>query len=570
MSNSFLFKDDRKDTIFNVPSGEAFSQLDTLPSNLRSVRNNIVKTIIDGDIEKLKSLFNNQESLSNWTLGVTLALDVKNTVHTEDVEEQDEVDTSAKFRAEFSVLHLAIICDNRPAVLAFLLDYLPESELDRRVRITGDANDGVATTEQWIFNATCVHLAVKYMPLGLDMILSKKSDLKEDPTQISQTYPLHLAAMNQDSLSTKVLMKFNANVNVRDSIGYYPLHYASRLNRIANLVELLDHGANPFVRSDKGKTPLSKARTYECAYLLIQVMNDKESIFDNVLEEAFTDTINNQFPEATEAILDDALKSIEGDDALYVYDLQIFDKVTEAESEMDQHMKLRENGVPQLLLHPIMNMYLHLKWQLIKDTVSVFTEALTSVVFVFLLTVLCYKFIGMVTCKPINVDKARPECFTAPNGSYFCVDIKGNWTFNLKPKDCFQGPEKIEGCMFNETHWKKNPEYNDKNPYEIRCRKNNIRTAEKSSLYTPYTMDSICSVLGYDNIFTCWFLRPQTVIVELLWLLMAFREFQEAYSRPLKYFKSKENMLQLTICITSGLFICVTPFQIEVNYGQSL
>ena len=86
-----------------------------------------------------------------------------------------------------------------------------------------------------------------------------------------------------------------------------------------------------------------------------------------------------------------------------------------------------------------------------------------------------------------------------------------------------------------------------------------FRTGKNDSFHT---LEPICLAMG-QSIYQCWYLNPWTVILILFLVMLIFREMLEFYTLGLKYFKSKENYLQVFILILSGTFVCWAPFNLE-------
>ena len=62
-----------------------------------------------------------------------------------------------------------------------------------------------ASKDMWIYGATPIHLAAKFMPKGLELMLSSLEEnnrLVDIRSQYNCT-PLHVAASNSDALSTR-------------------------------------------------------------------------------------------------------------------------------------------------------------------------------------------------------------------------------------------------------------------------------------------------------------------------------------------------------------------------------
>ena len=87
-------------------------------------------------------------------------------------------------------------------------DFLKE-ETVKPVSITSRLKEDVITKDRWIFQASSLHLAAKFFPHGLKLLLSNFEnnqpalmELVSKKNQYGCT-PLHLAAQNFDSLSTR-------------------------------------------------------------------------------------------------------------------------------------------------------------------------------------------------------------------------------------------------------------------------------------------------------------------------------------------------------------------------------
>ena len=148
---------------------------------------------------------------------------------------------------------------------------------------------------------------------------------------------------------------------------------------------------------------------------------------------------------AAEAILDESLDVINED--LFVYDFKQFSNVkkgSQNENEMDFHLTLKENGKSELLLHPVMELFLHMKWQL--RNASMITNLAMNLLFVIFLSLLSQKYLGLTTCEPIPDNET---CFLGPDGIKICDSI-------------------------------------------MHCHKKSIRTAEER----PYTLEPICDAIN--------------------------------------------------------------------------
>lgn len=83
-------------------------------------------------------------------------------------------------------------------------------------------------------------------------LLSKKVD----PNMVSRneqlTYPLHIAASNNNEEIGKMLIEADANVNAIQATGETPLHFAAQFGNIDLIVSLLEFGADTSIVNMQG------------------------------------------------------------------------------------------------------------------------------------------------------------------------------------------------------------------------------------------------------------------------------------------------------------------------------
>ena len=76
-----------------------------------------------------------------------------------------------------------------------------------------EGREFVDRKDEWIFDATCIHLAAQYCPKSLQLILSSVENKKEMIKQVHPKKegnytitPLHISAKKVDPISTKYLL----------------------------------------------------------------------------------------------------------------------------------------------------------------------------------------------------------------------------------------------------------------------------------------------------------------------------------------------------------------------------
>ena len=83
-----------------------------------------------------------------------------------------------KIKVKVTLLHL-IILHKDVVMLENILKALNEKDLESRyfgkpIKVEDNAHNFLIEDDQWLFSANCLHLATKYFPKGLNLLLSNK------------------------------------------------------------------------------------------------------------------------------------------------------------------------------------------------------------------------------------------------------------------------------------------------------------------------------------------------------------------------------------------------------------
>ena len=125
-----------------------------------------------------------------------------------------------EIHGSFTFLHLLILSQN-DKLLMYILDNTEKELLAKEVLMPVQVKnvkifENVDEKDRWIRGANCIHLAAKFMPVGLELILTSlespmyanvNNSHKEEVNTISnpddKLYPLHIAVRNCDPISTR-------------------------------------------------------------------------------------------------------------------------------------------------------------------------------------------------------------------------------------------------------------------------------------------------------------------------------------------------------------------------------
>ena len=109
-------------------------------------------------------------------------------------EDEDEVDNGlnlVSFELNLTLLHIIILSQMKMSMdewMKFLGKFSIEDFREKLVATNDHQMKKIVTKdESWIFDATCIHLAAKFNPMGLHMLLSYLKKEKKNNEEL--TYP---------------------------------------------------------------------------------------------------------------------------------------------------------------------------------------------------------------------------------------------------------------------------------------------------------------------------------------------------------------------------------------------
>ena len=263
-------------------------------------------------------------------------------------------------------------------------------------------------------------------------------------------------------------MFHGANIDSQDFKGYTPLFHAASNSSLEILIELLDNGnANvQHISKDEMTTAFSKANNYEAVMILT-----KYGAETNRNQNDMKRLVEKHNVSSSKAILSQCIS--EFNEELLVLDFGHFKHIEEKNNEMDLHLLAQDHGKSELLLHPILQIFLDWKWNQVKKYFRF--NLLVNIIFVVLLILSAYHFLDMIYCKTCDEITGRT----------WSMEIKINYNNTIGTINCFKpsllnltdycrswDPEKC--ARFTDTS-KKIQHYDTWVNLGIRCHKNILR-----------------------------------------------------------------------------------------------
>ena len=400
---------------------------------------------ISNPVSNLKDYLRKYSNWSDWRFNVYIKTMV--TFKPEN-EEKEGKEAYSKIMVEINILQAAILRQDIRMVklissLAKEGDQL-EKLLDYEVKLEFNSKWVLSPCSKWIVNASAIHLAsyfhfesLKHLliihselididtPTGVNRVdyinasaltsttLIKKLNQQYQPNRFS---PLHIASTSdKNTVAVQFLIKKKAKVENTDFEGKTALHVASRNGCIKNVIALIFDGkANVIEKDYSGETPMHQAKTSKILDIFL-MKTDANQILgsDDKAEIKLFDRILQNHPSSMKSYLDKMVTSINPDsniqDQHLIFHFSMFNQdTTRKQNYFDKHLKLINSDCSNMLRHPLMALFMSLKWQRHHSQYSV--NFFIFLMFLFIFTTHGKYCIDYLQCDECDDPVKQEEC----------------------------------------------------------------------------------------------------------------------------------------------------------------
>ena len=304
---------------------------------------------------------------------------------------------------------------------------------------------------EWIQGASVAHLAARFCPQALGLLLDIKPDLKDNFDNEAGAFPLHVAAGSpmHKCTSIRILLRKGATIDAKDHANQTSLHIAAKYGNFEGVVALVLDGEADIYETDQTnrRTPLHVAKTSEVfEFLLTKTNMQKLRKIDPNLE--LFNIALKQNPHSFLKFLDTLVTSTDNDllrdENQFVYDLSLFTNGTKKEiCHMDRHFQVIEDGHPEFLLHPLMQLFVDIKWR--QNTWQFISNFTIFTIFLGLFMSFGFNHIDYIQCLNIldqnpnlpgdleqkQTDWINKNCYETNYHSIVCVTENGQNEYGL-------------------------------------------------------------------------------------------------------------------------------------------
>ena len=360
--------------------------------------------------------------------------------------------------------------------------------------------------------------------------------------------------------------------------GYTPLFEAVKFGSLAVVIELIENGAHVnFINSSENsrpkKIPMCRARTYDIVKYLIQkganpILKSENGEKINAIEH-----LMKHNPDAARAVFDDCL-DIDKESNL-IMDFKLF--TSKDKNGPEEEMKLLNCAEAQsklncigdlnlkklILLHPLQQIFLHLKFR----TIRYYFIFLLAFQFLMVgaLTLIAVEFVQFTDCYESSLNNSELDgigLMAVPWNPY--EGINQNLIDSLEQMNKeFRNNENISDvkCFKNRFFVDEDFCTNE----NFKCDKHTIGTTDGT-----YAFEKLCKKYynGETTLTSCWTFHWLTIVTMTILLFHFLKECLEIFSKKsiVNYIFSLENVFEFIILGSAVSFLVISHYDIELAY----
>ena len=331
-----------------------------------------------------------------------------------------------------NALHVAIIMRNIE-VVNHILDQEDniKSYVDQEVKESVyHKHDDEEEDDDWIYGATVLHLAARFFHDCLQKLIEMSSSLVNNQDNRMKYSPLHVTAISEFSVGSRILLLKGAKVDAQEKHGRTPLYFAAKSENYHDVVTLVEEGGADIYKKDskrQAQAPFNVAKSCDILKFFFSKMTAKELVQVDPDVKLFEEVVDNH-PTLIEAFLNIFLtsktKDLDDPKNKFQYDMSLFVRGNKEKRKnsnmMHRHLKLIDSENTQMLLHPIMRAFSDLKWL---QFFWIFFGVIMAVFF-FLVSFTWHEFmyVDFVQCKPLNETQIESHCAEGFMGLVICTN----------------------------------------------------------------------------------------------------------------------------------------------------
>ena len=331
-----------------------------------------------------------------------------------------------------NALHVAIVMRNIE-VVNHILDQEDniKSYVDQEVKESVyHKHDDEEEDDDWIYGATVLHLAARFFHDCLQKLIEMSSSLVNNQDNRMKYSPLHVTAISEFSVGSRILLLKGAKVDAQEKHGRTPLYFAAKSENYHDVVTLVEEGGADIYKKDskrQAQAPFNVAKSCDILKFFFSKMTAVKLVQVDPDVKLFEEVVDNH-PALIEPFLNIFLtsenKDLDDPSNKFKYDLSLF--VTgsregrKSHNMMHRHLKLIDSENSQMLLHPIMRSFTDLKWI---QFFWIFLGVIMAV-FAFLISFTWHGFlyVDFVQCQPLNASHSESYCAKGFMGLVICTN----------------------------------------------------------------------------------------------------------------------------------------------------